>query len=127
MCWDTPQCWYKSKVTNIFTEKEEKHFDEGIPLGLNMFLIYVHDVAFKSLYITGVTFYQGSDSIDGCYDDKRYLIEQVRDRMIQDGKTDALDSVHSLDSNIRKTIWFCNNNEHITYCDELRDILSRWK
>ena len=117
----------KNKVTNIFTAKERKQFRKSRPLGLNMFLLYMHEVPFESMYITGVTFYQGSKTIDGCYDDERYLIKAVHDRLKGRKNQSALDGNHELEPNIRKTIFFCDKYKNITYCDEMRDAMNMYK
>ena len=92
-----------------------------------MFLTYIKNLSFGSLYITGVTFYQNASSVEECYEDKRYLVNCVHGKLIKGKKTTALEDAHPLEKNIKVTMSICNEYKNITYCNELKDVFNERK
>lgn len=92
-----------------------------IPLGLTRCLHILSKINFKSLYITGVTFYKNKN-LKECYENN-YI---VREGLIHNIFNKNIRSVHNIYSDFLYTKKFCMR-ENVNVCPELFSIIRNTK
>jgi len=91
---------------------------KGVPLGLTSVLIYLKNINFKHLYITGVTFYSNKQDIESNYVTNYMVKEGYEYNVLNMDK-----ELHNIDSNIKYLCNFLKNNHNTYISDELKQIL----